>query len=91
MRRNNDGGVANVSSTTEKRRYDLPVAATLRLQSRSGRITVIAEPRDDVEAETDALEAFKEERLKPCDALMQMAREEARFYDHESRDLVHAR
>ncbi len=39
----------------------------------------------------EALEAFKEERLKPCDALIQMARDEAKFYDRESRDLVHAR
>ena len=50
-----------MTSSTEKRRYDLPVAATLRLQSRSGRVTVVAEPRDDVEAETDALEAFQED------------------------------
>jgi DUF4097 and DUF4098 domain-containing protein YvlB len=37
---------------------DLPVAFTLRLQSRSGRVHVIAEPRDDVEAETDAVDSF---------------------------------
>lgn len=45
----------------ERRRYDLPVAATLRLQSRSGRVHVIAEARDDVDAETDSLEAFSED------------------------------
>lgn len=45
----------------ERRRYDLAVAATLRVQSRSGRVHIIAEPRDDVDAETDALEAFSED------------------------------
>jgi DUF4097 and DUF4098 domain-containing protein YvlB len=45
----------------ETRRYDLPVAATLRLQSRSAKVHVIAEGRDDVEAETDELEAFAED------------------------------
>jgi DUF4097 and DUF4098 domain-containing protein YvlB len=29
-------------------RYDLPIAVTLRIQSRSGKVEVIAEPRDDV-------------------------------------------
>lgn len=43
------------------RRIDLPVAVTLRLQSRSGRVHVIAEPRDDIEAETDGLESFMED------------------------------
>jgi hypothetical protein len=47
--------------TMETRRYDLPIAATLRLQSRSGKVVVIAEGRDDVEAETDDLEAFAED------------------------------
>ncbi len=39
------------------RSFDLPVAVTLRLQSRSGRIDVIAEPRDDVLAEGDRIES----------------------------------
>ncbi len=38
----------------------------------------------------EALEAFKEERLIPCDALVRMARDDAKFYDHESKGLVHA-
>ena len=38
----------------------------------------------------EALEALKEERLKPCDALIRMARDDAKFYDHESKGLVHA-
>ena len=42
----------------ETRRYDLPVAITLKLQSRSGRVHAIAESRDDIEAETDSLESF---------------------------------
>jgi DUF4097 and DUF4098 domain-containing protein YvlB len=42
----------------ETRQYDLPVAVTLRLQSRSGKVHAIAEARDDVEAETDQLESF---------------------------------
>lgn len=46
----------------ESRTYDLPVAVTLRLQSRSGKVHVIAEPRDDVAAETDALESFLDDR-----------------------------
>jgi DUF4097 and DUF4098 domain-containing protein YvlB len=37
---------------------ELPVAVTLRLQSRSGKVNVIAEPRDDVVAETDRVESF---------------------------------
>ncbi len=45
----------------ETRRFDLPIAATLRLQSRSGRVHVIAEPREDVEAECDHLESFGED------------------------------
>ena len=39
------------------RRFELPVAVTLRLQSRSGRVEVVAEPRDDVLAEGDAIES----------------------------------
>lgn len=42
----------------DTRRYDLPIAITLRLQSRSGKVHAIAEPRDDIEAETDELESF---------------------------------
>jgi len=41
--------------------FDLPVAVTLRLQSRSGRVDVIAEPRDDVEAEGDKIESLVED------------------------------
>ena len=37
--------------------FDLPVAVTLRLQSRSGRIDVVAEPREDVVVEGDKFEA----------------------------------
>ena len=40
------------------RSIDLPVAVTLRLQSRSAKVHVIAEPRDDVLAETDKVESF---------------------------------
>jgi DUF4097 and DUF4098 domain-containing protein YvlB len=39
-------------------RLDLPVAVTLRLQSRSGKVLVVAEPRDDIEAETDDVNSF---------------------------------
>ena len=39
------------------RKFELPVAVTLRLQSRSGRVDVIAEPRDDVLAEGDDIQA----------------------------------
>ncbi len=39
-------------------RFELPVAVTLRLQSRSGRVEVFAEPRDDVEAEGDKIESL---------------------------------
>jgi DUF4097 and DUF4098 domain-containing protein YvlB len=46
----------------ETRTYDLPIAVTLRLQSRSGKVHVIAEPRDDVEAETDHIESFLDDR-----------------------------
>jgi DUF4097 and DUF4098 domain-containing protein YvlB len=45
----------------ETRTYDLPVAVALRLQSRAGRVRVIAEGRDDVEAETDELESFSDD------------------------------
>lgn len=45
----------------ETRQFDLPVAVTLRLQSRSGRVHVLAEPRDDVQAETDHIESFAED------------------------------
>ena len=40
----------------EVRRIDMPVGVTLRLQSRSGRVNVIAEAREDIEAETDSVE-----------------------------------
>jgi DUF4097 and DUF4098 domain-containing protein YvlB len=42
-------------------RFDLPVAVTLRLQSRSGRVDVVAEPRDDVLVEGDRIEALAED------------------------------
>ena len=38
-------------------RFELPVAVTLRIQSRSGRVDVIAEPREDVLAEGDKIES----------------------------------
>jgi len=37
----------------DSQRFDLPVAVTLRVQSRSGNIDVIGEPRDDVLVEGD--------------------------------------
>ncbi len=40
----------------ETKHIDLPQGTPLRLQSRSGRVHVIAEPREDVEAETDRIE-----------------------------------
>lgn len=39
-------------------RFELPVAVTVCLQSRSGRVDVIAEPRDDVEAEGERIVAL---------------------------------
>jgi DUF4097 and DUF4098 domain-containing protein YvlB len=41
----------------DSQRYDLPVAATLRIHARSGKIDVTAEPRDDVLIEGDRFEA----------------------------------
>jgi len=41
--------------------FELGVAVTLRLQSRSGRVDVIAEPRDDVLAEGDRIEALEDD------------------------------
>lgn len=38
-------------------RYDLPVAVTLCIQSRSGKVEVIAEPRDDVLVEGEHFDA----------------------------------
>lgn len=40
----------------ELRQIDLPVGVTLRVQSRSGRVLVIAEAREDVSAETDSVD-----------------------------------
>ena len=40
----------------EVRSIDLPVGVTLRLQSRSGRVNVIAEAREDIQVETDSVE-----------------------------------
>jgi DUF4097 and DUF4098 domain-containing protein YvlB len=45
----------------DTRRFDLPVAVTLRLQSRSGRIDVRAEPRDDVLVEGESFETREED------------------------------
>jgi DUF4097 and DUF4098 domain-containing protein YvlB len=45
----------------DTQRYHLPVAVTLRVQSRSGRVSVIAEPRDDVEAMGERLQASEED------------------------------
>jgi DUF4097 and DUF4098 domain-containing protein YvlB len=45
----------------ETRRLELPIGVTLRLQSRSGKVNVIAEPREDVEAETDSVETRPED------------------------------
>jgi DUF4097 and DUF4098 domain-containing protein YvlB len=42
----------------ETRRIDLPVAVALRVQSRGGNVSVIAESRDDVEASTDDVKTF---------------------------------
>lgn len=42
---------------TQMRRVELPVAAELRVHARSGAVTVIAEPRDDVAVEGDGAEA----------------------------------
>jgi DUF4097 and DUF4098 domain-containing protein YvlB len=42
-------------------RLDLPIAVTLRLQSRSGKVHVIAEPRDDIEAESDDVNHFPDD------------------------------
>ncbi len=41
----------------DTRTYDLPVAVTLRIQSRSGKIDVVAEPREDVLVEGDGFDA----------------------------------
>ena len=41
--------------------FDLPVAVTLRLQSRSGRVDVIAEPREDLSVEGDRIESLTED------------------------------
>jgi hypothetical protein len=41
--------------------YALPIAVTLRLQSRSGKVHVIAEPRDDIEAQGDRLQMSEED------------------------------
>lgn len=40
---------------------ELPDGVTLRLQSRSGNVVVRAGPRDDVQAETDKVEAFPDD------------------------------
>lgn len=45
----------------DTQRYQLPVAVTLRVQSRSGKVHVIAEPREDVEAQGDRLQGTEED------------------------------
>ncbi|MEX2226221.1 MAG: DUF4097 family beta strand repeat-containing protein [Dehalococcoidia bacterium] len=45
----------------ETSRLDLPVGVTLRLQSRSGKVLVIAEAREDIEVETDDVETRVED------------------------------
>ena len=45
----------------DTQRYELPVAVTLRVQSRSGRVHLIAEPRDDVEAQGEKLQGTEED------------------------------
>lgn len=45
----------------DTQRYDLPVAVTLRIQSRSGKIDVTAEPREDVLVEGEGFEAREAE------------------------------
>ncbi|MBI5288051.1 MAG: DUF4097 family beta strand repeat protein [Chloroflexi bacterium] len=40
----------------ETQRFDLPVAVTLRIQSRSGKVEVIAEPREDILVEGDGFD-----------------------------------
>jgi DUF4097 and DUF4098 domain-containing protein YvlB len=54
----NAGGAVGREPGMETVNIDLPVAVTLRVQSRSGKVHVIAEPRDDVQAETDHVEHF---------------------------------
>ncbi len=49
------------TAAVDVRNFDLPVAVTLRLQARSGRVHVIAEPRDDVRAEGDDLRPSEED------------------------------
>jgi DUF4097 and DUF4098 domain-containing protein YvlB len=41
----------------DTQRYDLPVAVTLCIQSRSGNVQVIAEPRDDILVEGEGFDA----------------------------------
>jgi DUF4097 and DUF4098 domain-containing protein YvlB len=45
----------------ESRRIDLPVGTLLRLQSRSGRVLVIAEAREDLDVEADSIETRVED------------------------------
>ena len=40
----------------DSQRFDLPVAVTVRVQSRSGRVEIIAEPREDVLVEGDGFD-----------------------------------
>ena len=45
----------------ETRWIDLPLALTLRVKSRSGKVPFVAEPRDDVRVETDIVESFTDD------------------------------
>ena len=46
--------------------FQLPIAVNLRVQSRSGRVRVIAEPREDVEAGATASMLPKRRRPRPA-------------------------
>lgn len=46
-----------VEDDVDAQRYELPVAAVLRIHARSGKVDVVAEPRDDVLVEGDRFEA----------------------------------
>jgi DUF4097 and DUF4098 domain-containing protein YvlB len=47
------GTTTRKDDSVDLQHFDLPVAVTLRLQSRSGKIDVVAEPREDVVVEGD--------------------------------------
>lgn len=43
----------------DTQRFDLPVAVSVRIQSRSGKVEVVAEPRDDVLVEGEGFDAHE--------------------------------